>query len=85
MVNETGTGKPESIGALRARQADLDPIHASPYRPAARELPLHEAGHTKAPDQMHEPRDDPRIQRGVHTRLTAISTKAVFQQPAKPE
>jgi hypothetical protein len=30
----------------------LDPILASPYRPAAREKPHIEAGHTSAPDHM---------------------------------
>ncbi len=42
---------------VRARHADSDPIRASPYKPAAYEQPLHEAGHTKAPDHMHEPKE----------------------------
>ena len=52
-----GSGKPGLFGAPQARYADLDPICVSPYRPAACELPLHEAGHTKAPDHMREPKE----------------------------
>ena len=37
---------------LRARVSDLDPVCASPYRPAACEKPHLEAGHTTAPDHM---------------------------------
>ena len=37
---------------LRARVSDLDPVCASPYRPAACKEPYFEAGHTTAPDHM---------------------------------
>jgi hypothetical protein len=46
-------GKPgQADSANRARETVLDPILASPYRPAAREKPHIEAGHTPASDHM---------------------------------
>lgn len=52
-VIETGLGKPgQADSAYRARVSVLDPILASPYRPAARAKPHIEAGHTSAPDHM---------------------------------
>jgi hypothetical protein len=60
------------FGALRARHADLDPILALPYRPAACELPHYEAGHTKGSSDnrrigldLREGSLDSRFERGV--------------------
>ena len=66
-----GSGKPGLFGAPRARYADLDPICVSPYRPAACELPLHEAGHTKAPDHMREPKEKILAFHGASTHVCA--------------
>ena len=46
-------GYSERLTALRRFGPDL----RISYRPAACELPLHEAGHTKAPDHMREPKE----------------------------
>jgi hypothetical protein len=61
------------FGALRARHADLDPILVLPYRPAACELPHDEAGHTKAPDHMPEPKEKTLASNGASTHETHMN------------
>ena len=62
------------FGALRARHADLDPALVLPYRPAACELPHYEAGHTKAPDHMPEPKEKTLASNGASTHETHLTS-----------
>ena len=56
--------------AQQARVSDLDLILASPYRPAACEVPQSEVGHTSEPDHIAKTssKENACITRGVHTR-----------------
>ena len=50
---ETGSGKPVVVhGAFKPAKMILDPVRASPYRPAASNQPHYEAGQMTAPDRM---------------------------------
>ena len=77
-VNETEPGEPASIGAPRARHADLDPARRLPTRARG-----DEAGHTKALTTSLTQTKDPCIQRGVHTRLTPCERRlgSVLERP----
>ena len=51
---ETGSGKPARTAEPSSSHVSvMDPVRASPWEPAARDLPHREAGHTTAPDRMH--------------------------------
>ena len=54
-------------GCFQARVPDLDPVRVSPYRPAARDLPHREAGHTTAPDRMTRTGQKPLASREAST------------------
>lgn len=48
--SETGSGKPDNVLALRARRERYGPDPRSPYRPAAVNGRIKQAGHTEAPE-----------------------------------
>ena len=66
--------------AQQARVSDLDLILASPYRPAACEVPQSEVGHTSEPDHIAKTssKENACITRGVHTRPVSFSALRPF-------
>jgi hypothetical protein len=64
--------------AQQARVSDLDLILASPYRPAACNVPQSEVGHTSAPGHIAKisSKENACITRGVHTRPVSLLCRA---------